>query len=574
MKPLIILGIDCGGTHTDAALLEVNDKKARLLCSAKTRTRHDALPETIMELIGILETSAGDGLKKAERITLGTTLEVNSLIEGKADKVGLALSAGPGLNPDHFTIGSYFFIIPGGLDHRGIEVAPLKLGGLEKAAALWKEEGVRAIACVGKFSPRYPQHEIAMAKVCGETTGLPVTMGHTLSGKLNFPRRIATAYYNAAIERLQGNFLDAMEQSFHKAGLTGQPRLLKADGGAIPFNVSRKQAVQSILSGPAASVMGVMATWPGARSGCSLLFDMGGTTTDIAVLYDGSPVLDKDGMKLMGRRTLISSLASVSIGIGGDSLLQGQMTDAGPVLKVGPQRFGPAMAFGGEKPTLLDALNFLDGDNAQDRGDIQKSIKGIQDFTTSLGLPLDQCQFIAELCVQQALNEIRKHAFDLIDKINSRPIYTLAGLKQIPEARPEIACIVGGPAHCMQKRMEKGLALQVEIGPHPEVANAIGAALVKPTASLEIYADTGSGVLSAPSLDISEKIPPRFTLEQAKERACKLLEESLESEGIKDSGVEVVESDLFATLDDYGRGARDMRVTVQAKPGIIATLEE
>lgn len=573
MAPITVLGIDCGGTHTDAALLEINEGRARLLCSVKTETRHDALPETVLGLLGALKRKAGASLEKAERITLGTTLEINSLVEGKADKVGLALSAGPGLNPEHFVIGSDYFIVPGGLDHRGAEVAPLQLDGLKKAAALWPKEGVSAIACVGKFSPRWPEHEIAMAKACEEAARLPVTMGHTLSGQLNFPRRIATAYYNAAVERLQGRFLDAMESSFKKAGLKGAARLLKADGGAIPFSASRRQAVQSILSGPAASVMGVMASWPGARSGCSLLLDMGGTTTDMAVFYEGSPVLDREGMSIMGRRTLIPSLASVSIGIGGDSLLQGSMTGQGPLMKAGPQRPGPAMAFGGSKPTLLDALNTLDGGNSSERGDIASSVKGLEELTASLGLSLDQCPFIAELCVQAAMNEIRSRVFELIEKINSQPIYTLAGLKKIPEARPAQACVVGGPAACVRERLEKALAMPAVIGPHPEVANAIGAALAKPTASLEIYADTGAGLLRAPSLDISEKIPPRFTLEQAEERALQLLAARLKSEGIKDSAVEIVESDLFATLDDYGRGARDMRVTAQAKPGITAMLE-
>lgn len=576
MANIAVLGIDCGGTHTDAALLEVDETsgKASLICSAKIQTRHDDLPQTVLDLINILKNNenAIKSLSRLDRITLGTTLEVNSLIEGKADKVALALSAGPGLNPIHFTIGSCFCIVPGGLDHRGQEVGSLNLSGLKKDAALWPKEGVAAIACVGKFSPRNPAHEIIIAETAHKISGLPVSMGHSLSGKLDFPRRIATTYYNAAVERLHGEFLGAMEDAFRKAGLGAQCRLLKADGGAITFSVSRKQAVQSILSGPAASVMGALATWPGSRSGCSLLLDMGGTTTDIALFYDGSPVLNRNGMYLLGRHTLIRSLASVSIGIGGDSLLRGKMNESGPQIQVGPERLGPALAFGGPAPTLLDALNALDGAEGSDRGDISASIKGMQDFTRSMNLSEDQLPYIAEICVEQALATIRHSAYELLEEINSRPIYTLAALKAIPEARPTKACIVGGPAHCIRERLEKSLALPVEIGPHPEVANAIGAALVKPTASLEIYADTGTGRLLAPSLDLEEKIPPRFTLEQAKERACQLLKAYMDTEGITGASVEVVESDLFATLDDYGRGARDMRVTVQAKPGIVAAL--
>ena len=576
MSALAALGIDCGGTHTDAALLEISPSgQARLLRSAKCRTRHEDLPGTVLELLGLLarDPATSQKLKELDRVTVGATLEVNSLIEGKADKVGLALSAGPGLKPEHFVLGSHHCVVPGGLDHRGEEAEPLRLDKLEREAARWAEEGVAGIACVGKFSPRNPSHEIQMGKAAAKASGLPITLGHSLSGKLDFPKRIATAYFNAAVLRLHGRFLDALEEALRQAGINAQCRLLKADGGAIPFSAARRQAVDSILSGPAASVMGALAAWPGAASGCSLLLDIGGTTTDAAVFFNGSPILDRGGMRLLGRGTLIRSIATVSLGIGGDSLLKGKIGASGPEIRVGPQREGPAMAFGGKKATLLDALNFLDGSKGGERGDVEASRRGMEAFTAGMGLDSGQTPFVAELCVEHALAEIRRHAHELLAKINSGPIHTLAALRALAEAKPEKACVVGGPAHCLRERLERALAMPVELGPHAQVANAIGAALAKPTASLEIYADTGKGRLSAPSLDLAEKIPASFSLEAAEKRACELLRESLRAQQVNDADVEVVQSDLFATLDDYGRGARDMRVTVQARPGLAASLD-
>ena len=151
-----------------------------------------------------------------------------------------------------------------------------------------------------------------------------ITLGHKLSGRLNFPRRIATAYFNAAVQRLHSNFLDAVESALAESGVRAAVRLLKADGGAVPLSLSRREPVQSVLSGPAASVMGVLALCHESevmRQGCSLLLDMGGTTTDMALFVDGSPVVDRDGMRLEGRRTLVRALATVSIGVGGDSLI-------------------------------------------------------------------------------------------------------------------------------------------------------------------------------------------------------------------------------------------------------------
>ncbi len=223
MNGQIVLGIDAGGTHTDAALLALPEQgaafpAARLLASAKVPTRHEDLPGTVRAVLAALGRAAAaaglDGpalLARVERATLGTTLAVNALVQDRADTVGLALSAGPGLDPAHFALGRHVCIVPGGLDHRGVEVTPLSTEALAREAAAWPARGVAAVACVGKFSPRNPEQERRMGEAAAAASGLPVTLGHSLSGRLNFPRRIATAYYNAAVARLQGEFLDAVE---------------------------------------------------------------------------------------------------------------------------------------------------------------------------------------------------------------------------------------------------------------------------------------------------------------------------------------------------------------------------
>lgn len=570
MSETAVIGIDCGGTHTDAALLSVpaRGEPARLLASAKTVTRADNLALSIAEALAELAAkSPANALSRAKRATLGATLAINALVQNKLDKVGLALSAGPGLDPLHFALGDHVCVVPGGLDHRGREASELFLDVLAEDAARWKEAGVRAAACVGKFSPRNPAHENAMAATVAKTTGLPVTLGHKISGKLNFPRRVATAYYGAAVSRLHGEFLDSAEKAFADAGLTPALRLLKADGGAISFPLSRKEPARSILSGPAASVMGALALWDNAGEGCSLLLDMGGTTSDLALFINGSPALDRNGMTLNGRRTLVRSLASVSIGVGGDSRVRANLENGSLVVATGPDREGPAMAFGGEKPTLMDALNFLDGTNAGDRGDEAKSRAGLERLAANLGV---SAAVVAKAAVGDAMNKIAKAAYDLVENVNSRPIYTLSGLKDAKQARPAKLCLVGGPAPHIAERVGAAIGLSAEVAPEPEVANAVGAALTLPTATLEVYADTGKGELYAPALDYSERIPKNYTLEQTREKALELLNRKLRAEDMSEASAEVIEADIFATLDDYGRGSRDMRVTCQARPGIIA----
>ncbi|MDO5483411.1 MAG: hydantoinase/oxoprolinase family protein [Desulfovibrionaceae bacterium] len=381
-----LLGIDAGGTHTDAVLLSEDAEGWQLTAAAKVSTCHEDLPASITQVLDLLAREAEaagcpDALREVERVSLGTTLAVNALVQGRADRVGLALSAGPGLAPERFALGEDVCIVPGGLDHRGVEVSPLDCTPLAEAAADWQKRGVAAVACVSKFSPRNPAHERAMAEAVGSTR-LPVTMGHSLSGQLNFPRRIATAYFNAAVSRVQCLFLDAAAEALAAAGVTVAPRLLKADGGAAPFALARQEPVQSILSGPAASVMGIMALCPEVSEGCSLLLDMGGTTSDLAIFVDGSPVMEREGMLLQGRRTLVRALACVSIGVGGDSCLHVTGHGASASVSTGPERLGPALAFGGESPTLRDALNVLDSADSAlaagvPRGDVAASWTGL-----------------------------------------------------------------------------------------------------------------------------------------------------------------------------------------------------
>lgn len=229
MTAQTFLGIDAGGTHTDAVLCGPEG----ILAGAKAPTRHEDLPFSVRAALAALEKALEERfgpegparLRSVERVTVGTTLAVNALVQGRADRVALALSAGPGLAPARFAIGDDVCILPGGLDHRGVEVTPLDARPLADACAAWKKKGVRAVACVGKFSPRNAAHELGMAEVV-RAAGLVPVCGHSLSGELNFPRRIATAYYNAAVARIVDGFLTAVEQSLREAGIRAPLRLL------------------------------------------------------------------------------------------------------------------------------------------------------------------------------------------------------------------------------------------------------------------------------------------------------------------------------------------------------------
>ncbi|MDD6181732.1 MAG: hydantoinase/oxoprolinase family protein [Desulfovibrionaceae bacterium] len=552
----MFLGIDAGGTHTDAAVVE----RGRIVASAKVVTRHDDLPASIGAVLRALH---GVDLSRVSRVTLGTTLAVNAVVQGKADAVGLLLSAGPGLAPERAALGDCVAVVPGGLDHRGHEVTPLDVTGVPGIVRSWRQAGVRAFAVAGKFSPRNPAHEAGMADaVRAVLPNAAVTQGRLLSGALNFPRRVATAYYSAAVSRLHGEFLDAVEAALHAAGIAAPVRLLKADGGAAPLSLSRREPAQSIMSGPAASVMGLLALCPAVAAQDSLLLDVGGTTTDIALYAEGSPVLDRDGMRLNGRSTLVRSLATLSIGVGGDSLLRRE----GGAVVTGPLRQGPAAAFGGTAATLLDALNVLGPRTA---GDAAASRTALEALAGAWGMTADA---LAQAGVESAVSQIAAAVRELVARVNAAPVYTLAALLEDRQVRPAHAWLVGGPAGLLRGRLADALGMPVTVPPHAEVANAVGAALTLPTASLELFADTGEGLMRIPACDIARRVPRSYGLEQAREDAEAALLDMLRAEGVDGLPVETVEENLFPTLDDSGRGSRDIRVVCQLSPGIAGVI--
>ena len=250
-KTPVVLGLDMGGTHTDAVLL----RGGTLLASVKVPTNHQDLLVSTREALHALFESGAAFPADVSRATFGTTLAVNAVVQDACAPVGLLIGAGPGLDPGWFGLGSHTALVPGGVDHRGREIVPPDREAIRRVVGQWRKEGLAAFACVAKFSTRNPAHEDAMAEVIREVFAdgpePVIALGHRLSGRLNFPRRIATAYWNAAVWTLHNRFADAVEASLKDMGIDAPAYLLKADGGAIPLSVSRERPVEALLSGPA-----------------------------------------------------------------------------------------------------------------------------------------------------------------------------------------------------------------------------------------------------------------------------------------------------------------------------------
>ena len=559
------LGIDIGGTNTDAVLVS----QGRVLAAAKSPTCAEHLAQSTATALQALFAAAGNAAcgSKIVRVGLGSTLAVNAMIHNTYETPGLAISAGPGLDPTwakpDADRDNYFFVVPGGLDHQGLELNPLDQAHMRTLLGEWQAMGIRCAAVVGKFSPRNKNHEQSMAAILGQGMDY-LCQGHLCSGALGFSRRVATAYWNAALWRIHKQFTAAVSASLAALGIHAPLYLLQADGGALPMNENALAPVQGAFSGPAASVMGCLAVRescsPAMSSGDTLLVDIGGTTADIALMSQGQPLMDAAGLRLKGRPTLVRALYSLSVGIGGDSALAWH----GNTLCVGPQRLGPACAFGGQVPTLVDALN---AGCAAGIGNTQASVAACAHMAAPHNM--DVVAF-GRMAVDTALETLAQALRLFVETSNERPLYTLEAILHTQRIAPSQVVFIGAPAAALAPFAAKALGLPVVVPPHSGMINAIGAALARPTALVDMFADTRTRKVWAPAYAYERSLDTAGSLVEIETESIRLLEQHARLQGYAGHARALVtESQLFSTLDASGRSSRDIRVRSQLLPGLV-----
>ncbi len=548
----MIIGLDVGGTHTDVVLLDNRGLRKEV----KVPTDPSDLFGSVLS--GLTAITEDINPTAVDRLVLSTTLTTNAVIQGKTPPVGMIVSGGPGIDPEFYRTGRHYFSVAGAIDHRGREVVPIDGGDIQQIAADLKKEGIRYVGVVGKFSARNPSHELVINRIL--SNGFEkVFMGHRISGNLNFGRRIATTFLNASVYPLHKEFYNAVQQSLEARGLTLPLRLLKADGGNMNFKTSVEYPAQTILSGPAASVMG--ATAFGSEAEDTLVMDIGGTTTDIAVLIKRAPVLDPLGISLGQYKTLIRSLETLSIGLGGDSAvsqIDGKLT-------IGPQRRGPAMAYGGPVPTPTDALCILEDIPGANRA---KAVAGLAPLATQLG---SSVKALAAEIMDVSCKKILSAARQLLFRINSKAVYTVHELHEGYRVQPQTICVLGGPAPFFAKYLESISDYRIRVVPRWTVANAIGAALARTTCQVSLFADTERKVAEAPEENFSQTIDHRFDADAAVQLAFELLKTKAVERGANSDHLEmeVIENLAFNMVRGFNTIGKNIRVKVQVKPGLI-----
>ena len=548
----MIIGLDVGGTHTDVVLLD----KEGLVRQIKVPTNPLDLFATV--LTGLEQITAGIDPAHIRRAVLSTTLATNRIVQKRIPEVGMIVSAGPGLDPELFRTGEHYHVVRGAIDHRGREITPIDADQVMAVADDFKKNGIRCVGVVSKFSVRNPDHETAICDRLGDRFE-KVFLGHQSAGGLNFPRRIFTTFLNAAVYPVHKAFFEAVANSLAKKGLKFTIRLLKPDGGNMRFDASIDHPAQTIFSGPAASIMGSVAFAP--QDEASLVLDIGGTTTDMAVLVNGVPLLDPLGICIGDYKTLIRSLETVSIGVGGDSVVR----VVNGKIQIGPDRLGMAMAYGGPVPTPTDAILFL---GVGEGGNPEKTREGIQAVADALGTDLRQA---AERIFQQACRKILDEAGRMIERINAKPVYTVHELWEGHRLQPRRILVLGGPAPWFAKGLERLSDSRVEVVPRWAVANAIGAGLARTTCEVVLYADTQRKIATAPEEHFTTAIPATYRQADAVTAALELLRQKAIVRGAnpEDLELEVIEAMSFNMVRGFYTTGKNIRVRAQVKPGLI-----
>jgi N-methylhydantoinase A/oxoprolinase/acetone carboxylase beta subunit len=350
----VALGIDTGGTYTDAVL--VDSRTTEVLSTAKSLTTKEDLSIGIKAAISaVLNTRRNSfAAESIGLVALSTTLATNAIAEGHGAAVCLLL-----IGYDRELIHQYSFqhelgtsdivYLNGGHDIYGKEAAPLD----EKAARqaiLQRREQVGAFAVSGFFGAVNPAHELRLRALIQKLCDLPVTCGHELCVRLNSIRRATTAALNARLIPLIQDLVTSVRFSLDELSIQAPLMVVKGDGSLVLSEWAMQRPIETVLSGPAASAVGAFKL---AAEQNVWAVDVGGTTSDIVELNGGRPKLNPEGANIGGWQTMVEAVDVHTIGLGGDSHVR---CNAEKKLKIGPQRVMPLCKLAHDYPQVLVEL--------------------------------------------------------------------------------------------------------------------------------------------------------------------------------------------------------------------------
>lgn len=565
----MLLGLDVGGTFTDAVIIDAH----RVVATAKRRTTKDNLMNGIGEALdAVLE---GYDTSNIEQVTLSTTVVTNTIVEAKEQVVDLYVITGPGRNVDDiFPVEPIY--LQGYTDHRGIVVERTPADAVRGIANMVQARSGTDLAAVSaKFGVRNPQEELSITEEL-KNTYHTISNGSLLSGSLNFPRRTISAYFNSAVTPVFTVFKKNVEDALSARNILAPLHILKADGGSLPMEHMVSRPVETAFTGPAATVLGLSALGVIGNKH-TVALDIGGTTTDISLWKHGKPLMTKNGVSIREYPSAVRSFAVTSVGIGGESVVRFKNGN----LTVGPERVGPSVALGGVEPTLGDALIVLGHANY---GDFNLASRVLQDLADAIQAALQSNNIntsnnqltliktasdVARLILQNALETIQRGVDEVITVENKRPIYVVADIVNPDIFVPEHIVVVGGTAPSLGVSIGEYMDLPITIPENAAVANAIGAALALSTIELTVHVDTKRRLLVIPELGIKQQNCTLKRAEQVVERAKEALSEEALRLGLDTAQeIEVISIEDFPVVEGWQSMERLITVKVQLAAGV------
>ena len=349
-----LLGVDTGGTYTDAVVID--DETQAVIAKSKALTSRPDLSVGVSGAIDAALAEANIPAAKVGLVSLSTTLATNALVEGQGGRVALVFIGFEDAEFERNGLkdalgGDPLITLAGGHNHAGAEQAELDLEKL-KSELVALPDGITGFAVASHFATRNPAHEEQVRDVLRDVTGLPVTCSHELSSALGGPKRALTAVLNARLIGMIDRLILACEAHLDAVGIKARLMVVRGDGALISSELARRKPIETILSGPAASIEG--ARWL-TDEDTALVSDIGGTTTDVCLLRDGRPQIDPQGARVGQYRTMVEAVAMRTFGLGGDSEVH---VDAGLKvgLKLGPRRIMPISLLATQAPDLVHSV--------------------------------------------------------------------------------------------------------------------------------------------------------------------------------------------------------------------------
>jgi N-methylhydantoinase A/oxoprolinase/acetone carboxylase beta subunit len=371
-----VVGIDTGGTYTDAVLLDYHSRN--VIAFSKTLTTRDNLTRGITRALKELDIkNAGD----VKLVGVSSTLATNSIAEGKERRAGLLL-----IGYDRDLIAAYNLTakfptthwahFKGGHTTQGLEKEPLD----RQSILQWvrrNREKVEALAISAYFSPLNPLHEEQALEVVRQNCSLPVVLGHHLSTRLDSIKRATTACLNASLVAAMQEFIVAVRESLKFRGIQSPLMIVKGDGSLISDTEAIIKPVETVVSGPAASAIGGRFL---SGQGSTLVIDVGGTTTDLALLDDRKITISDEGTRVGRFETAVRAARVRTVGLGGDSRIA---MDTDGAVQVGPERVVPLCRLATTFPQVKKEIAGLRKKRELDRrySDLEYWLLNLDDFS-------------------------------------------------------------------------------------------------------------------------------------------------------------------------------------------------